>query len=54
MPPAAPLDGRGAPEAGEAVFDWAVASGLKLLELERRRLSLEEIFVKLTSEGEGR
>jgi ABC-2 type transport system ATP-binding protein len=48
-------DGRGqSPEAGEAVFDWAVANGLKLLELERRRLSLEEIFVKLTQEGEGR
>ena len=44
----------GAMEAGEAIFDWAVASGLKVLELERRRLSLEEIFVKLTQEGEGR
>jgi ABC-2 type transport system ATP-binding protein len=42
------------PEAGETIFDWAVANGLKVLELERRRLSLEEIFVKLTSEGEGR
>jgi ABC-2 type transport system ATP-binding protein len=41
-------------EAGEAVFDWAVSGGLKLIELERRRLSLEEIFVKLTQEGEGR
>jgi ABC-2 type transport system ATP-binding protein len=41
-------------EPGELVFDWAVANGLKLLELERRRLSLEEIFVKLTSEGEGK
>jgi ABC-2 type transport system ATP-binding protein len=41
-------------EAGETIFDWAVAKGLKILELERRRLSLEEIFVKLTSEGEGR
>jgi ABC-2 type transport system ATP-binding protein len=50
MPPAS----SGEAEAGETVFDWAVASGLKLLELERRRLSLEEIFVKLTSEGEGR
>lgn len=38
-------------ESGEAIFDWAVANSLKLLELERRRLSLEEIFVKLTSEG---
>jgi ABC-2 type transport system ATP-binding protein len=63
MPPVASVraEGAGAPsafdastEAGEAIFDWAVASGLKVLELERRRLSLEEIFVKLTSEGEGR
>ena len=38
-------------EPGELLFDWAVANELKLLELERRRLSLEEIFVKLTSEG---
>jgi ABC-2 type transport system ATP-binding protein len=41
-----------AAEPGEILFDWAVARGLKLLELERRRLSLEEIFVRLTSEGE--
>jgi len=41
-------------EPGEAIFDWAIGNGLKLLELERRRLSLEEIFVKLTSEGESR
>ncbi len=41
-------------EAGEAVFDWAVANGVKILELERRRLSLEEIFVKLTQEGDAR
>jgi ABC-2 type transport system ATP-binding protein len=45
---------RTAAEPGEAIFDWAVSNGLKLLELERRRLSLEEIFVKLTSEGESR
>ena len=52
MPPAAGSEGQsGSPEAGEIVFDWAVANGLKILELERRRLSLEEIFVKLTSEG---
>ena len=53
----APSAGEGrspSPEAGEVVFDWAVANGIKILELERRRLSLEEIFVKLTSEGEGR
>ncbi len=52
---ASAVDARGAStEAGEVIFDWAVAQGLKVLELERRRLSLEEIFVKLTSEGEGR
>ena len=53
----APSAGEGrspSPEPGEIVFDWAVANGIKILELERRRLSLEEIFVKLTSEGEGR
>jgi ABC-2 type transport system ATP-binding protein len=50
MPPSSP----GSADVGETVFDWAVARGFKLLELERRRLSLEEIFVKLTSEGEGR
>jgi ABC-2 type transport system ATP-binding protein len=50
MPPAS----NDASEAGEAIFDWAVSNGLKVLELERRRLSLEEIFVKLTQEGDGR
>jgi ABC-2 type transport system ATP-binding protein len=37
---------------GEAVFDWAVAGGLKILSMNQRRLSLEDIFVKLTREGE--
>jgi ABC-2 type transport system ATP-binding protein len=46
-----PPESSGAPEAGESVFDWAVGQGIKILELERRRLSLEEIFVKLTQEG---
>jgi ABC-2 type transport system ATP-binding protein len=54
MPPAYRPDLAEGAEAGEIIFDWAVANGLKVLELERRRLSLEEIFVKLTSEGEGR
>ncbi len=36
--------------AAEEVFDWAVARGFKILELRRERLSLEEIFVKLTTE----
>jgi ABC-2 type transport system ATP-binding protein len=54
MPPSAGERPSSSPEGGELVFDWAVANGIKLLELERRRLSLEEIFVKLTSEGDGR
>jgi ABC-2 type transport system ATP-binding protein len=41
--------GRG-DEAAERLFDWAAASGAKLLELRRERISLEEIFVRLTSE----
>ncbi|MDR1211742.1 MAG: ABC transporter ATP-binding protein [Spirochaetaceae bacterium] len=37
---------------GEAVFDWAVAGGLKILSMSQKRLSLEDIFVKLTRDGE--
>jgi ABC-2 type transport system ATP-binding protein len=35
---------------GERIFDWAVSEGLKILRMNRKRLSLEDIFVKLTSE----
>jgi len=38
----------------EAVFDWAAASGAKLLEMRRERLSMEDIFVRLTGEDAGR
>ncbi|MDR1430301.1 MAG: ATP-binding cassette domain-containing protein [Spirochaetaceae bacterium] len=38
---------------GEAVFDWAVAGGLKILSMNQKRLSLEDIFVKLTKEDTG-
>lgn len=34
------------------VFDWAVSNGLKLLGLTRRTINLEEVFLKLTREGE--
>ncbi|MBN2874256.1 MAG: ATP-binding cassette domain-containing protein [Spirochaetales bacterium] len=37
-------------EAAEAVFDWAASNGAKLLELRRDRLSMEDIFVRLTRE----
>jgi ABC-2 type transport system ATP-binding protein len=33
---------------GERIFDWAVAEGIKILSMKRRRLSLEDIFVRLT------
>jgi ABC-2 type transport system ATP-binding protein len=36
---------------GERIFDWAVAEGLKILGMSRKKLSLEDIFVKLTSES---
>ncbi|MCL1815483.1 MAG: ATP-binding cassette domain-containing protein [Treponema sp.] len=35
---------------GERIFDWAVAEGLKILSMNRRKLSLEDIFVKLTGD----
>jgi ABC-2 type transport system ATP-binding protein len=36
---------------GELIFDWALAEGLKILGMSRKKLSLEDIFVKLTAEG---
>ncbi len=41
-------------EAAEAIFDWAKASGAKLLEMRRERLSMEDIFVRLTREDSAR
>ncbi|MDR0586866.1 MAG: ATP-binding cassette domain-containing protein [Treponema sp.] len=35
-------------EDGERIFDWAVAEGLKILSMNRRKFSLEDIFVRLT------
>lgn len=34
----------------ESVFDWAVANGVKILEMRRERMSMEDIFVRLTKE----
>jgi len=41
------------PDSGaeEAVFDWAVDRGYKILAMVPKRLSLEELFIKLTREG---
>jgi ABC-2 type transport system ATP-binding protein len=36
--------------AGEYIFDWAVAEGLKILSMNRKKISLEDIFVKLTTD----
>ncbi|GHT84821.1 multidrug ABC transporter ATP-binding protein [Spirochaetia bacterium] len=36
---------------GEKIFDWALAEGYKIIRMNRKRLSLEDIFVKLTNEG---
>jgi ABC-2 type transport system ATP-binding protein len=38
---------------GERIFDWAVREGFKILGMTRKSLSLEDIFVRLTSEGRG-
>ncbi|MDR2103404.1 MAG: ATP-binding cassette domain-containing protein [Treponema sp.] len=40
----------GGEDAGERIFDWAVQEGLKILEMNRKKLSLEDIFVKVTGE----
>ncbi|MHC6203479.1 ABC transporter ATP-binding protein [Breznakiellaceae bacterium SP9] len=37
---------------GELLFDWAVAQGLKILSMRQRKLSVEDIFVKLTGDAE--
>jgi ABC-2 type transport system ATP-binding protein len=42
--------GSGGGVDGEAIFDWAVTEGMKILSMQRRKLSLEDIFVKLTGE----
>ena len=39
---------------GELIFDWAVKQGYKIIGMNRKKLSLEDIFVKLTAEGESR
>jgi len=36
--------------AGERIFDWAVTQNLKILGMNRKKISIEDIFVKLTSE----
>jgi len=39
-------------KAEEIIFDWAVSNGLKILAMIPQQFSLEEIFRKLTIQGE--
>jgi len=45
-----PSDVHGDSDSGEMIFDWAVSQNLKILEMNRKKISIEDIFVKLTSE----
>ncbi|MDR0374978.1 MAG: ATP-binding cassette domain-containing protein [Treponema sp.] len=45
-----PADGTGRCVDGERIFDWAVAEQLKILGMSQKKISLEDIFVRLTSE----
>ncbi|MDR2476472.1 MAG: ATP-binding cassette domain-containing protein [Treponema sp.] len=36
--------------AAERIFDWAVSGGFKIFGMNRKKLSLEDIFVKLTAD----
>lgn len=44
------VEGGNATDNAEHIFDWASASGYKLLSMKRKKLSLEDIFVRLTRE----
>jgi ABC-2 type transport system ATP-binding protein len=37
--------------AAERFFDWAILNSLKILQLSRKKVALEDIFVKLTTEA---
>jgi ABC-2 type transport system ATP-binding protein len=41
----------GAPDAAELIFDWAVSQNYKILLMNREKMSLEDIFVRLTADG---
>lgn len=38
--------------AGELLFDWIVEQGYRIIHMEHQKVSLEDIFVQLTKEGE--
>ena len=39
---------------GEMIFDWAVSGGLKIIGMNRKKISLEDIFVSLTSDEQNK
>lgn len=39
-------------ESGEEIFDWAVSSNSKILSMIPEKVSLEDIFIKLTNQGD--
>ena len=41
-------NGADSADAGEKIFDWAVSHNIKILGMNRKKLSIEDIFVKLT------
>ncbi|MDR2468076.1 MAG: ATP-binding cassette domain-containing protein [Spirochaetaceae bacterium] len=41
----------GQTDSAESIFDWAVANGFKILAMQQKKLSLEDIFVRLTNES---
>ena len=49
----APEKGGDSSGDGELIFDWALSQGYKIIGMNRKKLSLEDIFVKLTSDPPG-
>ena len=39
-------------ESGELIFNWAVSQGYKIINMNRKKLSVEDIFVEITTDGE--
>ena len=39
-------------ESGELIFNWAVSQGYKIVNMNRKKLTVEDIFVEITTEGE--
>ena len=44
---------KGSGESGERIFKWAVSQGFTIVSMNRKKLSLEDLFVKHTSEERG-